>query len=296
MLVVDKPSGPTSFDVVARVKRLLRADKTGHTGTLDPLASGVLVVCVGEAVKLQHYLVDGEKSYDAVVAFGAATETEDAEGAVVARGDPAAITADIIRGALPHLIGEIEQLPPMYSAVRVGGRRLHEAARAGESVSRVARKVRVDRFELVELLPRAGELLLARLSVRCGKGTYVRTLASELGRLVGVPAHLASLRRTVTSSFTLADAMPLAELERLGSESPQALLDRLLPPEEALRDWPAERLTSTEVRDIRHGKALPRPDGPSGPCRALDPEGRLVAVCERGDGLLRPLRVLGARH
>jgi tRNA pseudouridine55 synthase len=159
VLVVDKPAGPTSFDVVSRVRRLLRAVKAGHTGTLDPMATGVLAVCVGEAVKLQQYLAEGDKAYDATVAFGAATDTEDAEGRVVAEGDPSGLGAEGVRAALARFVGEIDQVPPMYSAVRVGGRRLHEAARRGEEVERAPRRVRVDAFDLLELAAPAGGLV-----------------------------------------------------------------------------------------------------------------------------------------
>ena len=131
ILVIDKPAGPTSFDVVRRIRRALGAEKTGHAGTLDPAATGVLAVCVDDAVKLQQWLADGDKAYDATVAFGAATSTEDAEGEVTVRGDATGLRADAIRAALPRFTGEIAQVPPMFSAVRVAGRRLHEAARAG---------------------------------------------------------------------------------------------------------------------------------------------------------------------
>lgn len=290
LLVVDKPAGPTSFDVVARVRRLLRAEKAGHTGTLDPLATGVLAVCLGEAVKLQQWLTDGDKGYEALVAFGAATSTEDAEGEVVARGDPAALDEDAIRAALPRFLGEIAQVPPMYSAVRVGGRRLHEAARAGEAVERAPRRVRVDTFQLDALGPVEGGLRRARLTVRCGKGTYVRTLAADLGAAVGVPAHLAALRRVAAGPFTIEDAIPLAELEQLAA----AAASRVLPLEAALRGWPTVRLSAGEARDLGHGKQLALPAAPAGLCGALTPAGALLAVCVGQGGVLRPVRVLCA--
>ena len=294
VLVVDKPAGPTSFDVVARVKRLLRAGKAGHTGTLDPLATGVLAVCLGEAVKLQQYLTDGDKEYEALVAFGAATTTADAAGEVTQRGDPAGLDAAAVRAALARFVGEIEQVPPMFSAVRVAGRRLHEAARAGEEVERAPRRVRVHALELLELAPPVDGLLRARVAVRCGKGTYVRVLATDLGAALGVPAHLAALRRTAAGPFTLADAIPLEEAERLGRSDPQRLSARLLPAGEALRGWPAVRLDPREALELCRGKPLRRPDLPAGLCRALDGEGRLLAVCDGRAGLLQPVRVLRA--
>ncbi|HET9599734.1 MAG TPA: tRNA pseudouridine(55) synthase TruB [Anaeromyxobacteraceae bacterium] len=292
LLVVDKPVGPTSFEVVARVRRLFRAAKAGHTGTLDPLASGVLAVCLGECVKLQGWLAEGDKAYQATVAFGAATATEDAEGEVVARGDPEALTHEALLAALPRFLGEIEQVPPMYSAVRVGGRRLHEAARAGEEVVRAPRRVRVDALELVALDPPADGLARALLRVRCGKGTYVRTLAADLGRALGVPAHLAGLRRTAAGPFTLADAVALAEAERLAAVDRAALRARVLPMDEALRGWPVLRLSPEEARALGHGRTLLRREGDDGPRRALGPSGDLVAVCEQRGGVVRPLRVL----
>lgn len=290
ILVVDKPAGPTSFDVVRRVKRALGVATAGHAGTLDPAATGVLVVCVGDAVKLQQFLVDGDKAYEATVALGAATDTEDREGEVIARGDPGGVTADALRAAAAPLVGWIDQVPPMYSAVRVGGRRLHRAARAGEAVERAPRRVRVDALELVDLAPPADGLALARFTVRCGKGTYVRTLAVELGRAVGVPAHLAALRRTVASGFPVEQAIPLEAAEALArAEGAEALRARLVPLAAAVGFLPALPLTWREAWDLVHGRAVARPSGAV--VRALVPDGRLVAVCGPGEGRLHPLRV-----
>lgn len=294
VLVVDKPAGPTSFDVVRRVRRALGADKAGHAGTLDPAATGVLVVCVGEAVKLQRFLSDGDKAYEATVAFGAATETEDAEGAVIARGDPSTIDEATLRAALAATVGELEQVPPMFSAVRVGGRRLHEAARAGEVVERAPRRVRIHELGLRSLEPAgAGGLRLARIAVRCSKGTYVRTLAADLGRALGVPAHLAALRRTMASGFELAEAIPLEEAERLGSGGEREALEaRLLPLAAALRLLPAVTLDGRGAWDLVHGRPVARsPAEPAGVVRALAPDGRLVAVCGPEADRLRPQRV-----
>jgi len=294
VLLVDKPRGPTSFEVVRRVRRALGAERAGHTGTLDPMASGLLAVCLGEGVKLQQFLVEGDKAYQAEVAFGAATDTEDAEGEVVARADPSGLSAAAVEAALPRLVGDLEQVPPMYSAVRVGGRRLHEAARAGEHLDRAPRRVRVHALELQAFEAAQGGLARARLLVRCGKGTYVRTLAAELGRLVGVPAHLSGLRRTAVGSFALERALPLEEVERLGREDPAGLLSRVLPPAEAVAFLPSVRLDARQARDLRQGKALLL-EAPGGPLvRALDGEGRLVALCAPAGAGLRPIRVLPA--
>ncbi len=293
VLVIDKPAGPTSFEVVKRVRRLLGADKAGHAGTLDPAATGVLVVCADDAVKLQQWLAEGDKGYEATVAFGAATSTEDSEGEVCARGDASALDAGSIRAALPLFCGEIEQVPPMYSAVRVGGRRLHEAARAGEEVDRAPRRVRIHALELAGLEPPGADgLVRARLRVRCSKGTYVRTLAADLGRAVGFPAHLAALRRTEASGFTLSQATALGEAEALAREDRAALLARLVAPAEALGFMPMVKVDAAEARALAHGKALVR-DTPRGDglVRAVGPGGLLVAVCAPAPGGLRPVRV-----
>jgi tRNA pseudouridine55 synthase len=290
VLVVDKPAGPTSFEVVKRVRRALGAAKAGHAGTLDPAATGVLVVCVGEAVKLQQFLSDGDKGYHATVAFGAATTTEDAEGEVIARGDPSALEEGALGAALAARVGEIDQVPPMFSAVRVGGRRLHEAARAGETVERTPRRVRIHELDLLSLEPAgAGGLRRAEIAVRCSKGTYVRTLAADLGLALGVPAHLAALRRTMASGFRLDEAIPLEEAERLGREE---LVARLVPLAGALRLLPAVTLDETAAWDLVHGRPVSRPPAAAaGAIRALAPDGRLVAVCGPEEDRLRPQRV-----
>lgn len=290
VLVVDKPAGPTSFDVVQRIRRLLRASRAGHAGTLDPAATGVLAVCVEDAVKLQQYLADADKAYEATIAFGAATDTEDAEGRVVGIGDPAGLTAATLRAVLPRFVGEIAQVPPMYSAVRVGGRRLHEVARAGESIERAPRRVRVESLELLALdATPVQPLRFARVLVRCGKGTYVRTLAVDIGRALGVPAHLAALRRTEASGFRIDEAIALPEAEAL---TPEALSERIVPMGSALRVLPSVSVSWDEARDLAHGRALPREVAPAVQVRALAPDGRLVAICAPGERGLCPKRVL----
>ncbi len=292
ILVVDKPAGPTSFDVVGRVRRALGAGKAGHTGTLDPTATGVLAVCLDDAVKLQHWITDSDKGYDALLVFGFATDTEDAAGREVERGDPSALDAGRVAGALAALVGEIDQVPPMYSAIRVGGRRLHEAARAGEVVERAARRVVVHALDLVSFQPAEGGLARARVSVRCGKGTYVRTLATSVGQALGVPAHLGALRRTASGPFSIDQAIPLEEVESLARTAPDSLRARLIRPADALSGFPAVPVSDAETLALAQGKVLRRlPPGPL--CRAIDERGDLVAVCaptEGGDGL-RPIRV-----
>ncbi len=291
VLLVDKPKGPTSHAVVERIRRSLGAAKAGHCGTLDPAATGLLVICADDAVKVQHWLADGDKGYEALVAFGASTDTEDAEGQVLERGDPGALEADPLAAALRGFVGEIDQLPPMFSAVRVGGRRLHEAARAGEEVERSVRRVRVHALTLRSLgAPGDDGLREARIEVHCGKGTYVRTLAADLGRALGVPAHLRALRRTVAGHFTVDRAIPLDDLERLAErEGPDALRARMLPMSEAL-PFPPVSVQPEGVRWVVNGRFLPA-EGPDGLRCVIGPDGGLVAVGTVRRGQLRPIRV-----
>jgi tRNA pseudouridine55 synthase len=295
VLLVDKPAGPTSHDVVHRVRRALGTRDAGHTGTLDPAATGLLAICLGDALKLQRWLAEGDKTYLATVAFGASTTTEDAEGTVLQRGDPSGLTEAALRAALPALTGEIDQVPPMYSAVRVDGRRLHQAARAGEIVERAPRRVTVHALELTGLEPLGAEgLRLARLVVRCGKGTFVRTLAADLGRSLGVPAHLAALRRTATGPFRLEDALPLEALEQLAAGDRAALLARIVRPAEAVAFFPLAAVDANGAIALSRGRQLARPGVADGFCRVVGPDGALVAVGEVKDGRLRPVRVITA--
>jgi tRNA pseudouridine55 synthase len=294
VLLIDKPAGPTSHDVVLRVRRALGTGSAGHTGTLDPAATGLLAVCLGDALKLQRWLADGDKAYQATVAFGAATGTEDAAGAVTERGDPSGLDEAAVRAALPALTGELDQVPPMYSAIRVGGRRLHEAARAGEAVDRAPRRVVVHALVLRGLGPVGPDgLREGWLDVRCGKGTYVRTLAADLGASLGVPAHLRALRRTEAGPFRLADAISLEEVEALagrGQAGRQALLARLVPPAAAL-PFPVVVVDAPRARAVSQGKSITA-SGPDGLCRVIGPAGELVAVAELRGGQLRPIRVM----
>ena len=292
ILVVDKPAGPTSFAVVERVRRALCARKAGHTGTLDPLATGVLAICLDEAVKLQQWITETDKGYDALVVFGFATDTEDTEGREVERGDPSGLTSERVAAALAGFVGEIDQIPPMYSAVRVGGRRLHEAARAGEEVERAPRRIVVHALDLLAFEPPADGLARARIAVRCGKGTYVRTLATSLGTALGVPAHLGALRRTASGPFSIGQALALDRVESLARSAPSELAARIIRPADALPGFPAVPVSAAEVLALAQGKALGR-DPPGALCRAIDEAGNLVAICApTEDGkALRPLRV-----
>jgi tRNA pseudouridine55 synthase len=204
IVVVDKPEGPTSFDVVARLRRVFKTKSIGHCGTLDPLATGVLVVAVGSYTRLVRVLTADDKRYTATIAFGTSTTTDDREGDVVARVDPSNLTVEMLRAVLPRFTGALKQRPPAYSAIHVDGKRAHELARAGEAVDLAERDVVVRSIDVV-----AFEGARAIVDVRCGKGTYIRALARDIGDALGVPAHLAALRRTESGAYTLSDAVGL---------------------------------------------------------------------------------------
>jgi tRNA pseudouridine55 synthase len=285
VLVIDKPKGPTSFDVVRQVRSLLKVKKVGHTGTLDPMATGVLPLCLGEATKVAGYITESDKAYDAVVRLGAETDTQDAEGKVVAEAPVPPLTTARLEEVLGRFRGTFEQVPPMYSAVKVGGKRLYELARAGEEVERAARQVTV-----YELLLRDFSATHLTLSVRCSKGFFVRTLAYDVGRALGCGAHLEALRRTHSGPFTLDQALPLVEVVELVKQ-PEALARRLLPLAEALVDLPAVRVSEAEAERVSHGVPLEAPQQP-GRVRVVGPTGALLAVAEVVRGRLRYLRVL----
>ncbi len=303
-LVLDKPIGPSSAAAVARVRRLMGAAKAGHAGTLDPLASGVLPIALGEATKTVRYAVDAAKTYLFTVRWGEARASDDAEGAVVA-------TSEIrpqdfaIRAILARFTGEILQAPPAYSAIMVGGVRAYARARAGESLTLAERKVRVDRLELVELPDRER----ARFRVECGKGVYIRSLARDLARALGTLGYVAELRRTAVGRFTEELAIPLAKLEGLGHSA--ARFGYLRPVETALDDIPALAVTEAECTRLRRGQTvgvsrmattLPQEPGahdPSG--HGVLTQGQVVCVTHLGRAValaayegetLRPLRVL----
>ena len=281
LAVVDKPAGWTSHDVVARCRRIFGQKRVGHAGTLDPDATGVLLVGLGRVTRLLRFLTALGKSYTGEVVLGSATTTLDAGGDVVGEWDMESVTLEQVRAAAHRFVGRIEQVPPMVSAVKVGGRRLHELARAGQDVARAARTVEV--YELgVEPGSEPGVFVLA---ARCSSGTYVRTLAADLGEALGGGAHLRNLRRTAVGSFTADVAVPV---ERLGP-------DDVVAPVEALRDYPVTIVDEPAAAAVSHGRPLPGAGGGAtggGPVRVVDREGRLLAVYEPADGELRPAVVV----
>ena len=272
VLVVDKPIGLTSHDVVQIIRKGTNIRRAGHTGTLDPRASGVLVILIGPAVRLSEYVSASDKRYQAVVRLGQSTDTYDADGRVVSTS-PVNITEEEFENALKQFIGEIEQVPPPYSAVKVKGKKAYEMAREGEEVELLPRKIQVYNLDLLEWAPPD-----AGIDVYCSSGTYVRSLAHDLGEALGCGAHLVGLRRTKSGRFTLRDAVPLRKLRE--SFENGTWYQHLIPAAEALSDWPAIELTQTQVDDVRHGHRIPGDKELGKLARGISEQGELVALLE----------------
>ena len=270
IMVVDKPEGPTSHGVVSIVRRGTGVRKVGHAGTLDPRASGVLVLCLGPATRLSEYLSSSNKLYEAKVRFGESTETYDAEGATTSSTGEAP-TEDQVEAALEGFRGEIQQVPPAYSAIKLQGKKAYELAREGKPVELDARSVTV--YELTKLYYDPPEL---SIRVECSAGTYIRSLAHDLGETLTTGAHLSALRRLRAGPFGLEDAVTLDELERaMGRDEWQ---DLVRPASEALPDLPIVTVEEPELEKIRNGLRIPSSEGTAGMARALAPDGELVAI------------------
>ena len=278
VLVVDKPKGITSFDVVREVRRALGEKKVGHTGTLDPMATGVLPVCVGDATKISQFILESTKAYDATVKLGAVTDTLDAEGKVLETRPVPAITRELLEGALSKFRGTFAQVPPMYSAIKVGGKRLYELARAGEEIERKPREVTVYDLQLRDFS--ADEV---KLSVRSSKGFFVRSLAADLGEALGCGAHLCALRRTQSGPFVLAQAIPLSEVTKTST---------LVSLNDSLKDLPELRVTELEAQRVRHGGVVEVAPSLTGVFRIIEPSGALLAMADAVRGRLVYRRVL----
>jgi tRNA pseudouridine55 synthase len=284
VLLLDKPAGYSSTQAVARAKRFLSAEKAGHTGTLDPFATGLLPVVFGEATKFSRFLIDARKSYDAVLALGIETTTGDPEGTVTARRDPAADAEGIDR-VLATFVGRQQQTPPMHSALHVNGKRLYEYARAGEEVERAARAIEITSLERRFL--HGGELGIA---VDCSKGTYIRSLAVDIGRALGCGASLMALRRTGVGPFRLEEALPLARVE----EDPEGARAALLPPEALVAGLPRLEATPEDARRFCHGQPIGCGTAPPEAEMALfAPGGRFLGVGLSGPGgMVAPVRLV----
>lgn len=289
VLVLDKPRGFSSNAALQKVRWLLNAEKAGHTGSLDPLATGVLPLCFGEATKFSQYLLDADKGYSTVAQLGVTTTTGDAEGEVLERR-AAAVDEAAIQAALPAFRGQIEQIPPMYSALKRDGQPLYKLARAGEVVEREARSVTIARLELLALQEDR-----ATLEVACSKGTYVRTLVEDLGARLGCGAHVAELRRTQAGPFGLAQAISLEELEAAHAEGGSEALDRfLLPVDSGLEHWPLVQLTQHSAYYWLHGQPVRAANAPKfGLMRVQDDQGRFIGIGEIDDeGQVAPRRLI----
>ena len=285
LVVVDKPAGCTSHDVVARLRKIYGQRKVGHAGTLDPDATGVLLVGLGRVTRLLRFLQAASKTYRGTVRFGIATSTLDAAGEVLDRV-PMMVSRDDVVAATRRFIGDIEQIPPMVSAVRVGGRRLHEIARAGEEVERVPRCVTVGRFDVEEFEP--GPYPLATVLVECSSGTYVRTLAADLGAALGGCAHLESLRRLAIGTFGVDEAHTL---EEIAADAAAAVLAPVV----AMRDLERVDVDAEQARAVAHGATFTAsafaPTG-EGPFAVADSDGLLLAVYERRGAGVKPAVVV----
>ncbi|RME76417.1 MAG: tRNA pseudouridine(55) synthase TruB, partial [Chloroflexi bacterium] len=254
ILNIDKPKGLTSHDVVAQVRRLSRQRRVGHAGTLDPMATGVLLVCLGQATRLIEYLMQSQKQYRAVIRFGITTNTLDAEGEVTAVRDASGLTEADIRRVLPDFLGQIEQIPPAFSAIKQGGKPLYRLARAGQPVEVPPRQVVIESLEWVDWSPPD-----LTLDVTCSPGTYIRSLARDLGDALGVGAHLAGLTRTASGSWTLAEAVSLDTLHAAADRSPEGWRQYLQTPDRAVAHLPAVRLDADTARRVRHGQQVDLP-------------------------------------
>ena len=272
LLILNKPVGPTSHDVVEQVRRATGARKVGHVGTLDPLAAGVLLVLVGNITRLSEYLVGHDKRYRAIVRFGRATDTYDAGGRMT-RQAPVTFTESRLRAVLENLRGRQHQVPPSYSAVKVRGRKAYEMARAGEEVQLESRVIEVYALNLLRWTPPE-----AVLEIHCSSGTYVRTMAHELGMTLGAYAHLAGLTRTCIGHFCVDQAIDLEELQEACRQG--TWQKYLIPASEALPELPLVRFSLEDAQWLQQGGRVKAAEGPSGLCRAVDDQGNLVAVVE----------------
>ena len=290
ILPVDKPHGWTSHDVVDWVRDNLGHRKAGHTGTLDPIATGVLVLCLGRATRLSSLLSDQDKSYWSRIRLGVSTDTLDVEGKVTARSDDVPTDHSVVSSALKGFVGDIEQIPPMFSALKVGGKRLYELARQGRTAPVRPRRVRIHRIDIVAFSPPFLEL-----SVSCSKGTYIRVLADDVGRTLGCGGHVAALRRTAVGNIALSDCV---DIDRLRCASSQGTAEQfVMDPNQALAQLPSLRLNGAQIRRFVNGNPvgdiLLKESAPRGPIRVLGFGDSLLGIGRwaEGEDTLKPVRV-----
>lgn len=277
LLNIDKPKGITSHDVVNRVRKLAGQRRVGHAGTLDPMATGVLLVCLGQATRLIEYVTASRKQYRAVIRFGLTTDTLDAEGQITAENDPSALTEARLHQILPAFLGQIEQIPPLFSAIKKGGQPLYKRARAGQTVEVEPRQVTLYALTWVDWQPPD-----LTLDITCSPGTYIRSLARDVGLAAGPGAHLAGLTRTASGPWTLADAVPLETLEHEAAENRSSWQRHLHPPDKAISHLPQVSLSAEDSIRVQQGQQLqldflPASDNPN-LVRAYTPDGDFLAI------------------
>ncbi|MFC1578900.1 tRNA pseudouridine(55) synthase TruB [Pseudomonadota bacterium] len=293
ILVLDKPAGMSSNRALQVAKRLYGAAKAGHTGSLDPLATGVLPLCFGEATKFSQFLLDADKAYQSTFVLGVATDTGDAEGQILQTQDAAAISESQVSAALQAFSGEIEQVPSMFSAIKHQGQPLYKLARQGVEVERKARRVVIKQLDLLAF--RGGTRAEVDIYIECSKGTYVRSIAEDLGRALGCGAHVAALRRSRAGPFELADSVALSTLEALKANGQEAQMDALLlPADAAVKALPLVRLSESGGFYMRQGQPVQVPNAPcDGMVRVALESGEFLGVGEiLDDGRVAPRRLI----
>jgi len=294
ILVLDKPAQMTSNGALQRVKRLFDAAKAGHTGSLDPLATGVLPLCLGEATKFSQYVLDADKGYRSTFVLGVGTDTLDAEGEETNRADASSVTQDKVAAALLTLTGAIDQVPPMYSAIKRDGQPLYKLAGQGIDVERKTRSVTIHRFDLLEFRP--GTIAEVDVDILCTKGTYVRSLAEALGAALGVPAHVAALRRTLAGPYDLTQSLTLDHLERVAASGTEHLDALLMPMDGPLSALPEVVIGESAAYYLKRGQPVLVPNGPrNGMVRAYAAGGTFLGIGEMlDDGRLAPRRLVNS--
>lgn len=284
ILLLDKPQGLSSNAALQQVRGIYRALKAGHAGSLDPLATGMLPVCFGQATKVCDWLLDSRKTYRVSAALGRQTDSADADGAVIAQAPVPPLDESLLRQTLQKFLGEQLQVPPMFSALKHQGRRLYELARRGEAVERAPRRIVIER---IELLGHTDSEL--QFEVRCSKGTYIRTLVEDVARALGTLGHVAALRRVAVEPF---DADSMHTVEALQAMPPDALQGLLLPADQALAHLPRIELDAAATVALSHGRVVPWPAGPQMlPLRAYGDRGQFLGVVEAHAGTVKPRRL-----
>ena len=292
VLLLDKPQGSTSNHVLQRVKRLFGAAKAGHTGSLDPLATGMLPVCLGEATKISAFLLDADKRYFLQCQLGVTTTTGDAEGEVIETTDASSITEQDIKAVLPEFIGEIEQIPPMYSALKHNGERLYNLARKGIEVERKARRINIYSIEFISLVKDEQQRVLLELEVSCSKGTYVRTLVEDIAKKLHSGAHITALRRLSVGPYS-GEMVTMEQLTALAEQGYEVLDGSLQPIDSGVADWPDVHLGSDAAFYVKQGQAVMVPHAPTqGWVRIYDRDSFLGLGEIQDDGMVAPRRMI----